>query len=115
MGYNVIDTTRGRLLISRPEDIAEAVGDVLGTEAGRLLCDMIDTQAAELADARAEADRLDKCAETLADYMAATINDLIAEFGAVRNLLDAPRLDRKKLSKSLDLFGRQLQLALDNM
>ena len=115
MEYSVIDTTRGRLIISRPEDISEAVGDALGAEAARLLSGMIDTQAAELAEARSEAERLDKCAEALADYMTATINNLIAEFGAVRDLLDAPRLDRKKLSKSLDNFGRQLQLALDNM
>lgn len=96
---HVLKLKDGKLLTAfDTEDVLDAVDEYAGDEVRRYLEDLTDTAVLEQGMDKVYEEQ-EKELEQLTDHQRSVLCDIQEEADALDELLDAPRLDRKKLKK----------------
>lgn len=97
---HVLKLKDGKLLTAfDTEDVLDAVDEYAGDEVRRYLEDLTDTAVLEQGMDKVYEEQ-EKELEQLTDHQRSVLCDIQEEADALDELLDAPRLDRKKLKKA---------------
>lgn len=95
-----IELKDGELLTPlHPEDVLEAVEEYAGKEVRDFIDGYIEEQLEEYADCQEDLKRMEREMDQITDHQRSALNDIREELEILQILLDASRLDRRRLQE----------------
>ena len=99
---HVIELIDGELLVPfELKDVLDVVEQYAGTELRAYLEEYIDDYFYEQEDYKSEAEDREKELDRSADHQKMVLDGIALEIDSMEKVLDAPRMDRKKICRSV--------------